>query len=290
MNFKINLFRSFKTKNSILIYFMKGMYRALKKPSLNEDQKTAREQFCDVWLERKSDCSKLVMVDEKKFCGGPTNNQVTVVRKKGERYNESHVVSHKRPSAHSSCNILLCITPLGKGPIYLAEHKDWFNENAEPINKRKNKGKPPGFDAASYENIVKNKLIPHLRDKLQNDYIFMQDNCGVHVKRLDPKDKTSKTEVQKLFDLEQIEVVNLPPHSPDLHPIENCLSFLSKQFNKILCNLKLEYMPKNKKQTFDLLKRAWNQVPNDHVISAYSSFYSRLEKVKVLKGNNNYCA
>ena len=267
-------------------YLNIGSYRAVKKPVLDKDHIEKRRKFCDKWLARPDDCEILVNVDEKKFCGGSTNKHQTVLRMQGERFNKEHIHHHKRPSANASCNILLCIGPFGKGPILLAEHKDWFDENGLRINTNANKGKPPGFDADSYEHLIENKLIPFLKNQL-NEYIFMHDNAGIHTRKERPSDPDCPTNIQKIFEKEGVELADLPPNSPDLHTIENCLSLLSREYNNILVDLKQFYMPKNKSNTFNLLKRAWNNVSNDKVLKIYSSFLNRLGKVKSVGGRNN---
>lgn len=258
-------------------------FRSLKKPPLEKNHVAERLKFCNEWLARPLDCKKLLIVDEKLFNGTPTNNYVPVKRRKGtgNRFRSEFISDRKRPSQNSSCNVLVSIGPFGKGELVLAEHIDFFHSDG---SKKRTDGKPPGFDHTSYEYVINNFIIPIGRARMLNDYIFLQDNASIHTYS---EKNEEKTNIQKIFEAENIELMKFPARSPDINPIENVLSFLSKEYSKLFDKLKYDYYPKNKKDTFNLLKMAWRNLDNDLVKKIYFSFYSRLLKVKEKKGMNN---
>ena len=279
-------------------------YRAVKKPPLNNGHIEARRAFCEKWLQRPEDCKKLIIADEKLFHGRPTNNFRPVLRKKGERFLPEHIQPNLRPTDHSKCNIIIYIGPFGKGDVLLAENKNWFTADGTPKedepkeatdtetgearvakskpNKRK-AGRAPGFDGASYEDLLVNRMIPSIKTRI-SEWLYMQDNASIHyVKESDQ----TKTNVEKIFESEGVELVKFPARSPDLTPIENVLSLLSREYSNLLEKLKEDYLPKNKADTFGLVRRAWQSLDNEKVKKIYFSIADRLLAVRKIDGKNH---
>lgn len=77
-----------------------------------------------------------------------------------------------------------------------------------------------------------------------------------------------------------------PPYSPDLNPIENVWSLVDIEKNKLID--KLKRIPKDKKESFKLIQKAWDMVPNQSVINCYRSFENRLKMVIEKNGDNDF--
>lgn len=259
-------------------------FRAVKKPALKPSHVNERKEFCDRWLARPEDAQRIVIVDEKPFHGQPSNNYQPVLRKRGERFHPEHILYRNRPNESANCSILAFIGPFGKGEIFLAENKEWFNLDGS-VKEGKIASRAPGFDGPSYENLVENHLIPEIKKKTNGEkWLFMQDNATIHcVKKPDSK----LTNVQKIFEAEGIEMVKLPPLSPDLTPIENVFSQLAREYNKLFDELDEKSYPKCKMDTFRLIQTAWINLDNEKVKKIYFSFNNRLHKVKANNGLNN---
>lgn len=258
-------------------------YRAAKKPPLSKSHISERKKFCEKWLQRPDDCKKLVIADEKIFYGRPTNNFQPVLRKKGERFDEEHIQPNLRPSDHSKCNVIVYIGPFGKGEVMLAEHKDWYDSDGFLKKEKAKAGRPPGFDGESYEDLLVNRLIPSIKERISH-WIFLQDNASIHCRKSPDQ---AKTNVEKIFESENIELVKFPARSPDLTPIENVLSLLSREYSKVFDKLKDDYLPKNKSDTFRYVKLAWDRVENEQVKKIYFTFVNRLLEVRKIGGKNN---
>lgn len=257
----------------------------MKKPLLKPAHINERKRFCDKWIERPDDCRRIVIVDEKLFNGQPTNNYQPVLRKKGERFLPEHICVSRRPNENANCNILAFIGPFGKGLVLLAENKEWFNLDGT-TKEGKYASRAPGFDGASYENLVGNYLIPEVKNLTNGEkWLYMQDNAAIHCVK---KPGEERTNVQKLFDAEGVEMVKLPPRSPDLTPIENCFSMLAREYSKIFDGLTEKQYPKTKSENFRYIKMAWDNLDNEKVKKVYFSFYDRLHKVKAAEGLNNF--
>jgi len=260
-------------------------YRAVKKPLLKPAHINERKRFCDYWLTRPDDCRRIVIVDEKLFNNQPNNNYQPVLRKKGERFQPEHIHYGVRPNENAKCNILAYIGPFGKGEVFVAEHKDWFNLDGSTKEDR-NPARAPGLDGSSYEMLIEHHFLPSAKEKMGDEkWLFMQDNAPIHsVKR--PNQEL--TNIQQIFRDENIEMVKLPPLSPDLTPIENVFSLLAREYSKLFDNLVPSQYPKCKMSTFNIIKQAWENVDNEKVKKIYFSFYDRLHKVKRAQGLNNF--
>lgn len=166
----------------------------------------------------------------------------------------------------------------------VAEHKDWFNSDGTRKKRDAKDGKPPGFDSASYEDLLVNRMIPSIKERRIDSWLYLQDNASVHCYT---EKNEKKSNVEKIFEKEGIELVKFPARSPDITPIENVLSLLSREYSKLFDKLKEDYHPKNKADTFRYVQMAWEKVDNNQVKKIYFSFLDRLLTVYQAGGMNN---
>lgn len=260
-------------------------YRSVQKPPLSESNKTERLAFAQKILSDPVLQGELIFSDEKLFAAGPTN-RVTFVRRlksrKGQHlaYNERYIQRRKRPTANSNCNVWLYIWSGGKGDIFLAENTDYFDETGR---KRPDapQGKPGGFNNRSYTRMLERLAIPSFNRRMLT-YTFIQDNSPVHTGTPDPANTTAI-----VLRRNNVESLKFPPNSPDMHPVEHAHNLLQTAFYEELDRRVRK--PKNKQQTFELLKWCWkNLVDNDTVIKLYNSIKSKCLRVVECQGSNNF--
>ena len=83
---------------------------------------------------------------------------------------------------------------------------------------------------------------------LENNFIFQQDNY--------PKHKATK-KTTAFFKSNKIKLLEWPPQSPDLNPIENLWAYLDENVNKINVTDKILY--------YTALQKAWNKIDPEYL-------------------------
>lgn len=106
---------------------------------------------------------------------------------------------------------------------------------------------------------------------LSRRYIFQPDNDPKHTCKL----------AQEYFKKKKIKILEWPPQSPDLNPIEHLWSYLDRE-------LPFEQR-KNKSEIFYLIRRKWEAISPDITQKLVSSMKRRLEAVIKAKSGPTKC-
>ena len=116
--------------------------------------------------------------------------------------------------------------------------------------------------------MLENDFFKNVKDILPDGFIFQQDNAPPH---------SAKATKEYLED-KKIPLLEWPPHSPDLSPIENIWGIMTK---KVYANGKTY---KNVNDLWDAIVSAWHQIPVHVFTKLYESIPKHLVSVLEEKG------
>lgn len=118
----------------------------------------------------------------------------------------------------------------------------------------------------NYQGILNRSLIPFLRSEATSDHVFMQDNAPIHKSRSTLAFLNSKN----------VNLLDWPPCSPDLNPIENVWKMMKDVVHK--------KRPKTKIQLEAAIKSAWAELDQEKIKSLIDSMPRRVKDCLAAKG------
>jgi transposase len=103
------------------------------------------------------------------------------------------------------------------------------------------------LNSARYCEMLENGLFNESQEVLPQNFIFMQDNAPVHVSQ----------ETKSMLAEKNIEVLEWPPYSPDLNPIENVWGIISREVYKDQKSYRSE------DELWEAVGKAWDNIPEE---------------------------
>lgn len=122
------------------------------------------------------------------------------------------------------------------------------------------------MNAEMYRDILESHMLPHFRSNMPENSLFQHDNDPKHTSRL----------VRSYLEEANIDVLEWPPQSPDLNPIENLWDLVDREIRK--------RKHSNCAQLMDHIRSEWEQIPSNVLESLIDSMPRRLRAVVSNKG------
>lgn len=212
---------------------------AAKKTALTAQHRAARIRYCETML-NFDQWSMVCFVDESHFCSSRSGPR-RIIRPRGERFNDRYI-TFINFSNRFSVSVFGILTTQGIGPLIRIDGR---------------------MNAQQYTEILED-CLPFLNHIFPlRDYFWLQDNCPIHTARL-------TTEWMHLNMPPRI--IDHPPYSPDLNPIENLWGLVKNS---------LKSFPKasSSEELYDQINFVWQLMSADRdlILNLVHSMPNRLQ-------------
>jgi len=234
-------------------------WRAKKRPALTEEHAALRLAWAKEhkdWTEDQ--WSYMLWSDECSVERGKGKQQLWVFRTPDQKWDKS------------------MIQPYNKGKdisimIWSAFSGRWGRLNAY-ILERDFESKKNGYSANSYIACLQDNLPGVSEPGLK----FMQDNASIH---------TAK-KTRQWFEDNMIYVVEWPPYSPDMNPIEHLWRWLKEKLNELYPRLHELKGDEEvvREQIEEAIQHAWKEIPEAKLTALWKSMSRRCEAVIKAEG------
>ena len=220
-------------------------HRPAKKPLISKRNLKKRLKFAKEhlnWSEKK--WRTVLFSDESKFNIIGSDGMCYVRRPVNKRLQARYC---KKTVKHGGGNVMVwgCFSAAGVGPLHR-------------INGI--------MDRFMYRDILERVMLPHAEDNMPLRWVFQHDN--------DPK-HSSKV-VKSWLAQKRVSVMEWPPQSPDLNPIENLWEIVNQKIDRENCT--------NSEILFKRLEDAWNAIPANFISNLIASMPRRCQAVIENKG------
>jgi len=243
-----------RTITRILDTYNIHKWRAAKRPMLTEVHAKARKKWAQEHINWDLDKWKyIIWSDECSVVRGSGKDREWVFRTPCQKWDKEMIEQ----------------TPKGKGVSVMvwAAFSGAGGRSELIILDRDFESKKHGYSANSYIKVLE-EAIPTLWEP---EYSFMQDNAPIH--------KAKKT--LKWFEDQGIPVVEWPPYSPDLNPIEQIWFQLKKLVYEV--NPEMDNLSggeeKVREELAKALKEAWERIDQKYFDALWQSMERRCQAV-----------
>lgn len=230
-------------------------WRAAKRPELTDEHRAARLAWCILhrnW--RREEWGLVMWSDECSVERGKGKKTKWVFRTPTQKWDHDMIETYKA-SKGMTVMVWGCFWDHGRSDLYIMD--------------RDFESKKHGYSANSYIEVLDGQVEPWIEELDDPGYIFMQDNAPIHTAH----------KVRDWFADRGIIVMNWPPYSPDLNPIEHIWHLLKQMMVEIYpelsaCKGKSE---QDRENIGDALKACWAAIPKARFDALYQTMSHRIE-------------
>jgi hypothetical protein len=119
-----------------------------------------------------------------------------------------------------------------------------------------------------YMDIIQNTLLPFARATFQDNFVLIQDNATPHRAR----------RTMQLLDEEEVHVMDWPPVSPDMNPIEHVWDYIGRQIRS------MDNPPTSVDTLRQAVQRAWDEMPQEVITRLIDSMPRRTMALAAARG------
>lgn len=219
---------------------------ARKRPHISERNRKKRLTFAKMHLSKSSKFwDRILWSDETKinFFNG-SDGKINVWRNPKEEFATQCIVPTVK---HGGGNVLVwgCMSATGVGDLHFIEQN---------------------MDAKLYHHILVRHLQPSARRLIGAKFIFQHDNDPKHTSKL----------VKSYLAKKRVQVLQWPPQSPDLNPIEHLWAEVKRHLRN--------FRPSNKEELKAKIEEVWKSISSDVMRKLVGSMSDRCHAVKKAKG------
>jgi hypothetical protein len=126
------------------------------------------------------------------------------------------------------------------------------------------------MNSKAYIEMIEDVLIDFTDEVMDGNFVFQQDNATIHVSR----------ESKQWFESKEIDLLDWPPCSPDMNPIENLWGILAR---KVYANRR---QFKTVQELEVTIRNAWREIRISTLESLVNSMPNRIYEVINKNGSN----
>jgi len=228
---------------------LKG-YIQQRKPGLTKEQIAKRLKFAQDHLHWTVEEWKNVMFSDETIISRMGSYGRKYYYKRPERKRlEAHHIKQTKQGGGGKMLIWGCMTYYGVGDAC------WY---------------PDSMNSEGYLGVLKDYVL-QTRDWYgieRQDFIFQQDNASAHKASI----------VNNYLSRMKIRVLDWPPNSPDMNPIEHLWAYIKQQLDRY------PEAPKTMEELWERIQKIWIEIPIEIIHDLYESMPRRIKELHDNKG------